>query len=198
MLSDDFIDQPSQSSSSGLTIEAHDAECGVEVRQRTPKGKHVEIGGIPRVYTKSSSESHLSSDFVSSPTDSRGDEGPTRKVPPKRPSKSEKPQPKRRLTLETDLGEIQCEPVVEEPGEPAKPRKRRRKVHHGEDFPFLKRPSIVPTLQRMSAPEKEVNYLEFLQQQRLKLVHIQKGTNASRQMRALRQSHVVEMEYTYA
>ena len=91
-------------------------------------------------------------------------------------------------------------PEKEPPAAPPKQKKpekrRRRKKHAILDIP--KRTKPIPTLQVMPPQDSNVNYLNFIEEQKLKLRHIRQGTNASRQMRALRQSQVIAHNYEIA
>ena len=94
--------------------------------------------------------------------------------------------------------EIERAHPPEEPTKPQKQEKKRRRRKKPVLFDFQRRSKPLPTLQVMPAQDSNVNYLNFIEEQKMKLRHIRQGNNASRQMRALRQAQVVVHNYEIA
>jgi hypothetical protein len=98
----------------------------------------------------------------------------------------------KKLDLIAELGTVDCGPTEKVATASQKKRKRR---HHHEEFLFIKKMRPIPELQVMPQIQCDAHYLGFIREQKMKLDHLKKRTTTSRQLRALRQTHVIEMEY---
>ena len=108
-------------------------------------------------------------------------------------SSHKKPTPK--LGMDLRLNQVDYEPKekVNQQTSSIKIHKGRRK--HKEKIELPKRTYARPILQKLTITDTNTNYLGFIEEQKIQLKHIQKSTNASRQMRALRESQQILMKY---
>ena len=105
-------------------------------------------------------------------------------------------QPRVKYNMDLRLNPVNYEPALKTNVQTSVIKMRHKTRHRREQkFLFEKKNFTREKLQTVDTSDTNSNYINFIEEQKMKLKHIQKSTNLSRQMRALRESQQVQMKY---
>ena len=102
-------------------------------------------------------------------------------------------QPRVKYNMDLRLNPVNYEPTAKANMQTSVIKMRHHSKH--KKFHFEHKTYARERLQTMPTNDANANYVNFIEEQKMKLRHIQKSANMSRQLRALRESQQVEMKY---